>query len=54
MGSYVVGMRLYFYKQSLFFKILHQCFSALVAVHALIFSGIMVHCCIVVDDGDLL
>ena len=49
-GSYVVGVGLYLYKVSLLFQILHHGFSRLIAVHAGIFStvllidgGIVVH-----------
>ena len=52
MHTDIVGMWNNFYQKSLFLKIIHQCFPALVAVHSGIFSGFFIHRCIVVDDNN--
>ena len=52
--SYIMRVRLHLYQKSLLLQVVHQCLSALVAVHPLVFSCEMVHRRIVVNDGDLL
>ena len=52
--SYIMRVRLHLYQKSLLLQVVHQCLSAFVAVHPLVFSCEMVHRRIVVNDGDLL
>ena len=54
MGSYIVGMWNYLYKKSLFLQILNQLLTAVVSIHTGVFSGVLGHGGIIVDNYDFL
>ena len=53
MRSYIMGMRLYFHKVSLFFQIFDDRFSCFIAIHSRIFSALFIDRRIIVHDVDL-
>ena len=53
MGSYVMGMRLYFYQIALFFQVFYNGFSGFITLHACILAATFIDSGIVIHDIDL-